>query len=455
MAHRVHRQRVLELSLLNRTAVALKGVNMQFPSRTRASGSWLLPNTEFDYERVVGDGRGSSLIVACAMWMARTFPEAPIRVKTRGQDGLDVPIPVHPMSMLIERPNPYYSGVDLIMASIIDCGYTNGNAYWLKVRSALGQPVELWYLPAALVEPKWPENSHRDYIGWYEYKYDSSKPPLRIPPSEIVHFRNTIDPNNTRKGLSPIASLLREVFTDDEAANFSASLLRNLGVPGVIISPADPEAEASGDDVEEVKEAFMRRFGGDRRGEPLVMKTRTEVKVLSFSPQQLDLKSLRRLPEERVTAVLGTPAIVVGFGAGLEKSSFANFAEAREAAWDHSVAPMQRQWAAALDTQLLSEWGDAPSAIYTYFDTNNVRILREDRSRVSKWATEQFEGGIITRAEARIAVGRQPRQGDDVYRIPSNILEVPADEGAAGLADKMLGAGAPDPAQDAPNNAQE
>ena len=48
-----------------------------------------------------------------------------------------------------------------------------------------------------------------------------------------------IDPNNTRKGLSPLASLYREIFTDDEAANMTASLMRNIGVPGVVLSPAN------------------------------------------------------------------------------------------------------------------------------------------------------------------------------------------------------------------------
>ena len=51
-----------------------------------------------------------------------------------------------------------------------------------------------------------------------------------------MHFRFGLDPENDRKGRSPLAGVLREVFTDDEAANYTASLLRNMGVPGIIVS---------------------------------------------------------------------------------------------------------------------------------------------------------------------------------------------------------------------------
>jgi hypothetical protein len=33
-----------------------------------------------------------------------------------------------------------------------------------------------------------------------------------------VHFRFGLDPDDPRKGYSPLKSVLREVFTDDEAA---------------------------------------------------------------------------------------------------------------------------------------------------------------------------------------------------------------------------------------------
>jgi HK97 family phage portal protein len=408
----------------------------------------LLPQTDFDYTRAVGDGKGSSIIMACALWLARVFPEAPMRVRETDAEGQTQITPNHPLQRLIERPNDFYSGIAMWMATLIDF-LLAGNAYWIKVRNELGDVIQLWYTPQTMLCPASDDTRPGTFITHYEYKPNPAMAkPIILNVRDVVHFRYGIDPDNVRKGLSPIASLLREIFTDNEASNFASSLLKNLGVPGVILSPGGDETEASSEDLEEVKETFMRRFGGDKRGEPMVMRTKTDVKVLSFSPQQMDLRTLRRLPEERVTAVLGLPAIVVGFGAGLERSTFANFAEAREAAFESFIAPLQRLIAAEVTLQLLPDFEEpvvipkpTDAIVEAFFDTTDVRILQEDKSRKSKYLTEQWEKGLISRFEARLDLGRNATDADKVYRISKNEIEVPQDKGAEPFMDDLLGAG--------------
>lgn len=412
---------------------------MRFPARyARPPGSLLLPNTNFDYLRAVGNGRNSTVIMAVAHWIARTFPEAPVRVQQVNAEGIAKMLLRHPAQLLLDRPNPHYSGLNLWNATLLDL-IVDGNAYWLKAYAATGRPVELWYAPSWMLEPKFPDDGS-EFLTHYEYTPDPGQKAIEVPVADVVHLRNGIDSRNTRKGCSPLKTLAREIFTDDEAANFTASLLRNLGIPGVIISPSDPEGEASADDQQEVKEAFMRRFGGDRRGEPLIMRTKTDVKVLSFSPAEMNLKELRRIPEERVTALLGVPAIVVGLGAGLEASTFANYAEAREAAWESNIAPLQRLVAAELTNTLLRDFTDDPSVEF-FFDIRNVRVMQEDINKRSKRMTEEFSGGLITRAEARAELGKSYSDADKVYRIQTNVIEVPADKGAEHLTDDILGSG--------------
>ena len=406
---------------------------------TRSGWSRLLPNTSFDYARSVGDGRGSSIVMACMNWICRVFPEAPASVQQFDASGTARFLPGHPFQQLIERPNPYYSGIALMMATMLDL-YLDGNAYWRYRRSATGKVVELWYTPAFMLEPKWPDDGSA-YISHYEYQPFGDRKPERVEIADIQHFRYGLDADNTRKGMSQLKAIIREIFTDDEAANFTASLLRNLGIPGVIIAPGDPDGEASADDVEEVKQSWMRRFGGDKRGEPLVMKTKTDVKVLSFSPTEMDLKTLRRLPEERISAAFGLPAIVVGLGAGLDRSTFANFAEAREAAYESNISPIQRLMAADLTNGLLREFTDDPR-VRVVFDTRNVRILQEDINKRSKRMTEEFNGGIITRYEARAEVGKPVTEADKVYRIQTNQIEFLASGNAVKHTDDILGASA-------------
>lgn len=447
------------MKLRNRLSFAFKAFSMKFPSSMRTLGTLLLPSTDFDYRRSVGDGKGSSIVMACALWLARVFPEAPMRVRDIAPDGLAKIRPNHRMQRLLERPNPFYSGIVMWMATLIDF-LICGNAYWIKLRNNLGEVVQLWYVPQSMMAPASDDKRPHIFITHYEYKPNPAmSKPIELRVEDVVHFRYGVDEYDTRKGLSPIASLYREIFTDNEAANFAASLLKNLGVPGVVLSPGGDEMEATGDDLEEVKESFKRSFNGDNRGEPLVMRTKTDVKVLSFSPQQMDLRTLRRLPEERVTAVIGIAAVVVGFGAGLDRSTFANFAEAREAAFETFVNPLYRLIAADVTLQLLPDFepslwmldangqrvlrmlGDDDPTIEAFFDTSDLLVLQEFKSRKSKYLTEQWENGLIQRFEARLDLGRPVTDADKVYRIDKNTLEVPADKGAVHYLDQMMQSG--------------
>ena len=224
-------------------------------------------------------------------------------------------------------------------------------------------------------------------------------------------------------------SLLREIYVDEEAQRFTAAILGNLGVPGVVISP---ENELSPEGAQQTKEKFRETFSGSRRGDVLVTRGKTSVSVLSFSPQQMNLKELRRLPEERVTAVLGIPAIVVGLGAGLDRSTFANFEEARQAAYESNVLPTQRLLGAEIQTQLLPDFGDA-TQLRVDFDLGQVRVLQPDQDALWRRLDVGVKGGWVTVNEARSQVALEPLPDGDVLYVsvastptdPAQLLLVP------------------------------
>lgn len=378
---------------------------------------WFLPRGRFNYAREVGDGLSSSVVCAPILWMARTFPEAPLQVV----DSDDAPVDGHPMVKKLRRPNPYYSGIVLWMATLMSW-VIDGNAYWLKVRDGLGGIAELWYVPHWMIRPYGDENQ---LITHYEYRPDGEL--VRLENDDVVHFRYGLDPNDPKRGLSPLSSVLREVFTDDEAANFTAALLHNMGIPGVIVSP-DGDESPSPDDVKAVKEQMDSDFSGDRRGKPMVMSGKTKVQQFGFSPEQLDLKSLRRIPEERVTAVLGIPAIVAGMGAGLDRSTFANYSEAREAAYEENIIPTQRLFGEDLWHQLLPDFDDQAAEREVGWDRSKVRVLQDDRNKEAERLARLVQAGIYTRAKALQGLGEESDPADDVYLLPISVIVTPAGE---------------------------
>lgn len=414
---------------LNGVAGVLSGVLF----RSRAAWTVFLNRTRFDYRTEVGDPATNSIVGAVVGWIARNFPEAPVRIVKEGTTDIAyMPSRTGPGAMLrlLERPNKYYSGVLQWMATVVD-RIVDGNAYWYKVRIAAGpfkgRVRELWWLPAHMVEPRWDPRDPTKFITYYEYTVDGVR--WAIDPKDIVHFRNGLDPLNPRKGRSKLYALLREIFTDDEASNFTASLMRNLGVPGVVIAPANTGLATGRIDAEAIKTTFMEKFSGDKRGEPMVMTSPTEIKVLSWSPEQMNLTALRRIPEERIAGNLGVPAMVAQLGAGLERSSFTNYSEANVAAYTQGVIPDQRLMAAELEVQLLPEFADLEREdLDIWFDWTRVAAMQFAVAQVWKSQESAATKGLTKRSDFKRAVGMEVAKdgSDDVYVYPNNFVIVPA-----------------------------
>jgi HK97 family phage portal protein len=312
------------------------------------------------------------------------------------------------------------------MATVMDWNLT-GNAYWIKIRDQGGRPAELWWTPSGLMRPVGDEKT---FIQYYEYRPMGDA--IEIDPDDVVHFRYNMDAQDPRKGRSPLSSLLQEVYTDQEGAKFTAALLGNMGVPGLIISPSNGGDDApSTDDVKATKDYMREGFLGDRRGEPLVMSGPTNVAQFGFNPQQLTLRELRRIPEERVTGCLGIPAIVAGLGAGLDRSTFANFSEAREAAYQDNIIPSQRMLAEDIRFQLLVDFQPDDYRSYRFgFDLSSVRVLQEDMSNLTQRLTTGVTGGWVRVAEARRAIDLEVDPTDEVYLRNVSTIEIPAGEEA-------------------------
>lgn len=370
-----------------------------YRTSARWGGSWLWRGYGHDFGKV--DPVRSSLVMAPIHWICRTFPEAPLQLtRLDEKSGKVVPIGSHRLLDLMERPNPYYSGILLWMATLIDI-LIKGNAYWVKIRDGAGRVVQLWWVPERMMEPVW--GAGPEFIDYYEYTPNGST--IRVPVENVVHFRWGIDPDCVRKGLSPLASLLKEIFTDEQGAQFSAATLRNMGVPGIIIQPEDTMIELTPENANLIRQDFKDKFGGDNRGEPMVLSDKVKVTTLTVSPKDMDVAALRLIPESRISAVLGVPAVVSGLYVGLkETASYNNYSEAREAAFEGCIIPLQRLLAADLSLQLLRDFPD-DVGVQVGFNLSGVRVLQEDQNKLAQRLSILVRAGILTVNEARLAMG--------------------------------------------------
>lgn len=370
-------------------------------------------------DRWESGGDANSAVFACLLTLCTAVTEPPPRVVRKEKDGTLKPIPDSPLLTLLSRPTP--KG-ELTLPELYFwtnwAKHTDGNAYWVMVRSGdarRGNVVELWPVSPALMRPYTQTDDRGRAMEWltgYEMQVSPGvwEP---VPLENVVHFRLGVDPADMRKGLSPLKRLVRQISSDEEADKFTNALLLNYAVPGLVVIPGQGEI-IDKEVAERVSSAMSDKFSGNNRGKVAVLSKYGDVRQFGFSPKDMDLSIIHRIPEERIAAVIGVPAILAGLGAGLERATLANARELRELFTEQKLVPNWRFDAERINTSLTRNFHSDPKIVME-FDISDVRALQEDQDKLYTRLNVGVQGRRqwITRNEARQEVGLTAVTGFD------------------------------------------
>lgn len=366
-------------------------------------------------ERVGFDPSGVSLdeiwrnstAQACLAWIQRTFPEPRIRVlRGEGEDAEE--IRGHPLTRLINRPNPYYTAHRLWQVTLADWWITGrGNAYWQIIRGRSGEPVELWHVPAVEMEPRWPQ-SGAAFISHYDRTVNGKR--SELAPEDVVHFRFGQDPFNARKGWSPILAGAAEITNLNEGAAYRVSILQNHGVPSYSLTPKDEHAAQAMDkpQVEALERLWKSKHTGRSRGSLFIPNFSAQLERVGFSPQELDIRKMLEWDADVVCALFGLNSMVVNLPSGEGHRTYANQAEAREAAFESNIVPTGSLLAADLELQLLAQFPGYQPDRHVSFDYSCVRVLQDDQDKLYTRLDKAVVSKWVRPSEARAKVGLTP-----------------------------------------------
>ncbi|KWT61839.1 hypothetical protein ADL21_11170 [Streptomyces albus subsp. albus] len=359
----------------------------------------------------------NELVYACVMEKATSVPEAPLRVY--GPDGLGEPRETHPLRQLVADPNPMLTEFELFELTVLHLDLA-GTAFWEIVRDRAGRPAQLWPLRPDLVRMI----RQRDGRTRYGYLLGGGLADLG---TDVLQFKypNPVDP---LLGQPPLRPALRAVALDNEATDFVKQLLQNRAVPGVVITTQRKVDEEISN---RLATRWKQKFGGSRRGEPAVLQTGMDVKVLGLDLQALEFPDLRTISESRICMAFGVPPILVGAKVGLDRSTFANYQEARRSFWEETILPLQRRIGDVVVRRLLPEVNDSsyvlPRRVTVRFDTSQVLALKESEQAIWERANAALRAGAITVADFRRIVGLPFVEGSDVFLRPAGVVPTLAD----------------------------
>lgn len=354
------------------------------------------------YDLATGAYAKNELVYACIAAITRQFNEAPLTVYNRKSGEK---MPKHPLSLLFENPAPMMKASrftfweDALMHYLIA-----GNMYVMKIRggvSGTGKIKELMLLRPDLVEIK------TTGLQVTHYVYNTS---VNIAVDDMIHVR-TSNPLSPFIGMPPMQAAVRQIASDNEATDFTHATMKNRGnAPGVMVKlPGDLPDK---DQLQRMRAQWRQSYSGDNRGGVMFMSNGGEAMTLALNMRDLTMPDLRDLTEARICGIFGVPPIVVGAVVGLKRSTFANYAEARQSFVQDTIIPLQKKLCAELDIELAAEFGND---IYIASDLSDVSSLTGIRQTEFTNSDLGVQHGWLTVNEARVRSGYGRVQGGDVF----------------------------------------
>ena len=375
-----------------------------------------LPGSSFNWRNQAGDLMLNSIVAIGMDWYIRNWSQGVPTVRRPMPDGQVETVTDHPILQLLAQPTPNVPP-SLVWSWILPDYQLLGNAYFRKVRVS-GRVVGLQYLAADMMRPV---GNKVNPLVKYQYTVDGTSYDIAL--EDLIHIRYGRDPQDSRFGRSPITSVLREIATDNVAASAAFGMVRNGGMPSIMVGPdyKGGVEDLSEDDARQTKRKLQQDFTGDNAGSVLVMTGPFKVEQVSHKPSEMAFDEIRRKPEERVCAALGLNPLVLQLGSGLERATYSNLEQATRSAWTDGMIPLMRQMAEALTIALLPDYEETQPGDYLEFDVSNVPSLQADLNEDAERAERLYKSGIVDLATAKRVAGITPSDDDEGYYHPTAV----------------------------------
>ena len=344
--------------------------------------------TEQRLKGIPAIGRGLALIEGMAMQMPLDAMRGDV---------------VLPRPRLLEQPDPVETRAWFVAAQIDDY-WVHGNAVHLVTsRDATGWPATVAHLPASWLDMVVDIDGRRTYyFGGRE-----------LPTRDVVHVRRGIDPTNVHRGVGVLEQYTRSLTRIHRQESYEQSVLDGAAVPSVVV--VTPNEKPSSDELNKASDRWQEKFGGPVR-KPVFLPKGTEIKALSWSPADSQLVEARQLSLTDAANIMNLDAFWVGgsVASGLTyrspgpmwlnllRQTLAPILEPLELAWSHAWVPHGQR------VRFVRE-----------------AILAEDKNTTMTWVRGARGVGIITKSEARVALGYSAELPEELESQPAPLLAAP------------------------------
>ncbi len=302
--------------------------------------------------------------------------------------------------LLNKEPNPFQD-INSFKRSLIMDLILDGNIFIYY------DGVHLFHLPAvnvSVVADKKTYVSHYTYNGSIDYQ-----------PAEIIHVKDN-SYKSLFRGSSRLQPALRTMSLIMSMREFQDNFFRNGAVPGLTLSTVETLNQRLKDRLIDEWSARYRPGTGGRR--PIILDGGMKVDPISeMNFKDLDFQNAILESEKTILKALGVPPVLVDAG------NNANLRPNHRLYYLETVLPITEKINSAFERFFGFE---------VFEDTTYIEALRPELADQASYYQSLVNGGVISANEARLELGREPKEGHDDLRIPANIAGSAADPSLGG-----------------------
>jgi HK97 family phage portal protein len=257
------------------------------------------------------------------------------------------PLPEHPILGILNKPNDFMSGRDLLEAVQQHVELT-GEGYMVVYRGKYtNMPIELWPVRPDRMTPV-PGSDGVFLRGWIYTGPDGEKIPLDVGDVIQIKLPNPLDPY---RGLGALQSVLIDIDSAKLAAEWNRNFFLNSAEPGGII---EVEEALSDSEWSSMVARWREQHQGVAQAHRVAIIEKGKWKDRSYSLKDMEFSALRQLPREIIREAFGYPKAMLG---AVDDVNRAN-AEAGEYVFSRWVlVPRLERLRGVLNSRLLPMFG--------------------------------------------------------------------------------------------------
>jgi len=268
-----------------------------------------------------------------------------------------------------------------------------GAGYWLKDRPRVTE--ELQRLNPKTIRVK--KSPTKGIIG-FEQQVEART--IQFKPEQMVYFRYYSPDDDLGPGVSPLQVALEAADLGRNANVWASQFFSHGAIPAVILHT---EQNVPDNEIERVGGAWNKLTQGAQKAwRTIVLRRGLKPEVIGQPIKDLAMTELFDTIRSQIAVAFGVPQTML--------SDAANYATAKEhrlSFYQDTILPKAAQIEAAINKQLMDEMG-----LEFYFDTGAIEAIQKDEAEKAEYIRMLVDGQIITKDEAREAMGYEPMTPD-------------------------------------------